>query len=82
MIHHCISIGEKTYRYEKIVKFGSVLVRGEFSPIPILLFFLNHSRKCQGVRKFVLEKLSYMIVFKNTLQGQIGITIFNLNKGI
>jgi hypothetical protein len=37
-----------------------VLVFRQFSPILILLF--KHSEKFEGVRKFVLEKLSYLLI--------------------
>jgi hypothetical protein len=50
------------YKYEKvIVKYVIVLVLRQFSPIQLLLF--KHSRKFGRVRKFVLEKLSYIFVF-------------------
>jgi hypothetical protein len=38
-----------------------VLVWHQFSPILISLF--QHTRKCEGVRKFVFENPSYMFVF-------------------
>jgi hypothetical protein len=39
------------------------------SPILILLF--KHSRKCEGVRKFVSENLSYIFVFGRTNEIEI-----------
>ncbi len=43
------------------VKYVFVLVCRQFLPILLLLF--KRSRKCEGVPKFVLEKLSYILVF-------------------
>jgi hypothetical protein len=64
-----ISIGEncrhtntKTHEYvENCAKWVFVLVCHRFSPILILLF--KHSRKFEGVQKFILKKPSYILVY-------------------
>jgi hypothetical protein len=58
-----ISIGENcNYFFHICIIWGG----GQFSPILILLFKL--SRKFEGVRKFILEKLSYLEFLAKKLQ--------------
>jgi hypothetical protein len=49
--------------------------------LPILILLFMHSRKYEGVRKFVLEKVSYIFVYdkrKKEEEGRGGPTLINL----
>jgi hypothetical protein len=60
-IYQCFKIQFQSAQLKSALSFYIfVLVLCQFSPIPILL--LQHSRKCEGVQKLVLEKLSYILV--------------------
>ncbi len=86
-----ISIGENWRNINTKTKFTIfskfkcviVLVCRQFSPTLILL--LKHSRKSEGVRKFLSEKRSYNLVYEKTFQknssqsSQLNQTLHKLN---